>query len=251
MLQNHPFVLTIAGFDPSAGAGMLADIKTFEQLGSYGLGALSCLTLQTEYHFYQLDWIPEYQLLENVELLCAQYPIEALKIGVLKDISQLAALVKIARSYREHLFICWDPVLRSTTGQDFFAGERPTAEQLACIDLITPNYQEIDFFRATNESVEACCIRLSYTCAVLLKGGHNPNQPGFDSLYQRGEVRLLTPDANIAIQDKHGSGCVLSSAICAYKSRGHTLFSACKAAKQYTAQFLASNPTLLGYHHVQ
>jgi len=251
MLRNHPFVLTIAGFDPSAGAGILADIKTLEQLGSYGLGALTCLTRQTEHQFYQLDWLPVADVLENVRLLCTEYPVEALKISVVKDLEQVTKLIQLARHHREKLFICWDPVLRSTTGHDFFADAKPSREQLQTFDLMTPNYQEIDFFRASNESVEACCIRLSYSCAILLKGGHHPNQPGYDSLYENGEVRLLPPDPSVDISAKHGSGCVLSSAICAYKAKGYTLFAACKAAKQYTAQFLASSPNLLGYHHVQ
>lgn len=250
MLQHHPFVLAIGGFDPSAGAGIFADIKTIEQVGAYGVGSISCTTLQTEQHFYQLDWLPQAEVLKQVELLAREYPIQALKIGVLQHLEQLTALVAAARQYRPSLFVCWDPVLRASTGMDFFAQEKPNLAQLEAIDLITPNYQEIDFFRLAEESVADCCLRLSQHCAVLLKGGHHPSQPGVDSLYEQGSVQLLPPDGQLKIYDKHGSGCVLASAIAAYKARGFTLYEACLAAKKYTAQFLASNPTLLGYHHV-
>ncbi len=250
MLQDYPFVLSIAGFDPSAGAGILADIKTFEQLQTYGLAALSCHTLQTETSFSSLEWLPTSSLESTVATLCQQYPLKAIKIGAIRDSTQLMRIVTTARSYRPELFICWDPILRSSTGIDFFKGALPSIAELSLIDLITPNYLEIAAFRLPQEAVAECCKRISSSCAVFLKGGHHPNNLGLDQLFTADHVREYLPEAFNKATEKHGSGCVLSSAISAFIAKDYPLAEACKVAKDYTAKFLSSNPSLLGNHHV-
>lgn len=250
MLQDYPFVLSIAGFDPSAGAGILADIKTFEQLQTYGLGALSCHTLQTEASFSSLEWQPTTSILRTLTALLKQYPVKGIKLGAIQDTAQLMAIIEEARKHRPALFICWDPILRTSTGVNFFTGPMPSEAQLGLLDLITPNYQEIADFRFAQETVDDCCIRISKACAVFLKGGHHPSKLGLDRLYHAGSIQDFWPQGLAKATEKHGSGCVLSSAIVAASAKDYPLAEACKAAKDYTAKFLSSNPSLLGNHHV-
>ncbi|SMG31592.1 hydroxymethylpyrimidine/phosphomethylpyrimidine kinase [Sphingobacterium psychroaquaticum] len=251
MLQDYPFVLNIAGFDPSAGAGILADIKTCEQIGVYGLGILTCNTLQTEHQFHKLDWMPMQQIATAIDTMCRQYPIEAVKIGVVKDMFQLEAIIQNVRTHLPNTFIIWDPILRATTGANFFQKDSLSEKVLVDLDLITPNYHEITAFLARGEDIESGCKRIAKSCALLLKGGHHPTAPGLDQLFYRSKVWKYPPHTTLLTYPKHGSGCVLSAAIAAYIAQGYDVGEACGRAKGYTADFLASNHTLLGNHYVQ
>ena len=122
-------------------------------------------------------------------------------------------------------------------------------EILEQIDLITPNYNEILQFSAAEKKPDLIAHELSKQCAVLLKGGHNPLAIGVDCLYVGKEIFPLAPN-NTLVFEKHGSGCVLSSAITANLAMGLDLKTACVNAKIYIETYLVSNPTKLGYHHV-
>ena len=100
----------------------------------------------------------------------------------------------------------------------------------------------------TNDSKEAA-KQLSEHCNVLLKGGHNEKKVGVDYLYTNGDCIELKPTLN-NLSAKHGSGCVLSAAIVSNLALGHDLKAACIKSKKYVEQFLNSNKSLLGFHHV-
>ena len=89
---------------------------------------------------------------------------------------------------------------------------------------------------------------LSSLCNVLLTGGHNKESIGTDTLYTLRGDKIDIHNSNPNATDKHGSGCVLSSAIATFLSNGDTLLDACKNAKNYTSNYLASHPSLIGYH---
>jgi hydroxymethylpyrimidine/phosphomethylpyrimidine kinase len=90
--------MSIAGFDPSGGAGVLADIKTFEQLKVQGLAVCTAMTLQTESEFYTLQWQPIDEILSATDVLMKKYKVEAVKIGVVKDAKFLAQIVEKLKS---------------------------------------------------------------------------------------------------------------------------------------------------------
>ena len=90
--------MSIAGFDPSGGAGVLADIKTFEQLKVQGLAVCTAMTLQTESEFYTLQWQPIDEILSAINVLMKKYKVKAVKIGVVKDAEFLAQIVKKLRN---------------------------------------------------------------------------------------------------------------------------------------------------------
>lgn len=112
--------MSIAGFDPSGGAGVLADIKTFEQLKVQGLAVCTAMTLQTESEFYTLQWQQIDEILSAINVLMKKYKVEAVKIGVVKDAEFLDQITKKIKSINSEVKIVWDPVLKSTSEFSFF-----------------------------------------------------------------------------------------------------------------------------------
>jgi hydroxymethylpyrimidine/phosphomethylpyrimidine kinase len=262
MEQNRPIILSIAGLDPSGGAGLLADIKTFEEHKVYGLGIATGQTIQTESKFISIKWNDEKEILAALDTMLSHYTIKAIKIGVVENISRLKTIVSHINEKKPTIKIVWDTVIRSTTGFDFWSGEMnedTLKEILLMTYLITPNYNEAIKLQPSSNAKEAAKA-LSAFCNVLLKGGHNQEEKGVDYLYLKTN-QDTQGDAVIApllrggvgeglISPKHGSGCVLSSAIAANLALGFDLRTSCINAKQYIERFLSSNESLLGYHHV-
>ena len=120
MQTERPFVMSIAGFDPSGGAGLLADIKTMEQLKVQGLGICTAMTLQTESQFFNLQWRPIKEIVLEIDVLMKNYPIEAVKIGVVKDVGDLNEIITRIKLNNSETKIVWDPVLKSTSEFSFF-----------------------------------------------------------------------------------------------------------------------------------
>ncbi|WP_348822562.1 hydroxymethylpyrimidine/phosphomethylpyrimidine kinase [Flavobacterium aestuarii] len=260
MSENRPFVLTIAGFDPSGGAGVLADIKTFEQHKVYGFAINIGNTIQTENAFYEIQWTDLSFVLNSLDKLFGSYTIEAVKIGIVPSLEYLKEIVFAIKRLSPKTKIVWDTVLKSSTNFDFttIGNRQDLNEILNQVDLITPNYDEIKII-FPNFSPLSCFINSlspigresneDIICSVLLKGGHNPNEMGVDYLYTDNEVRQLLPKT-IECYEKHGSGCVLSSAITASIALEQNLETACQNAKIYTENYLLSTPAKLGFHYV-
>ncbi|MFY7814905.1 MAG: hydroxymethylpyrimidine/phosphomethylpyrimidine kinase [Chryseobacterium taeanense] len=246
MQTERPFVMSIAGYDPSGGAGLLADIKTFEQLTVQGLGICTAMTVQTESQFFSIKWQPLETILSSIDILMKNYPIKAIKIGVVKDAEFLIEIIKTIKLNNSEAIIVWDPVLKSTSEFSFF--DLNTIKQLknilSQIDLLTPNYNEYGVLQENRLLGNA-----EHSCSMLIKGGHREDKPGTDILRKNGIEILIEPnDKNQVFYPKHGSGCVLSSAITSHLAKGENLETACRKGKSYIEKFLTSNPTLLGFH---
>ena len=251
MEAGRPIVLSIAGLDPSAGAGLLADIKTFEQHKVYGLGISTAQTLQTENEFLGIRWEVEKDILQSLETMLSHYNVSAVKIGIVENISVLSKIVSFIHQKNEAIKLVVDTVIKSTSGFNFWnkeMNEQVLFETLSKVFLITPNYDEAMQLLPSVNAKDAA-QQLARHCNVLLKGGHNNEEPGIDYLYTKNEVIKLEA-TKTKVNPKHGSGCVLSSAITANLALGFDLVTACTNAKKYAEQFLSSNNTLLGYHHV-
>lgn len=238
--------MSIAGYDPSGGAGLLADIKTFEQLKVQGLGVCTAMTLQTESQCLSLSWLPLEEILSAIDVLMKNYHVEAVKIGVVKDAQFLTQIIEKIKSINLEAKIVWDPVLKSTSEFSFF--DLNTISELENvlqqIDLITPNYNEYMVLQASNLFKNA-----KNSCSVLIKGGHREDQIGTDILIESGkEISIYPIDETSVYYPKHGSGCVLSSAIVSHLASGKNVEEACRNGKLYIEKFLISNPTLLGFH---
>jgi hydroxymethylpyrimidine/phosphomethylpyrimidine kinase len=251
MSANRPIVLTIAGFDPSAGAGILADIKTFEQHRVQGFAIQTANTIQTEDTFYEIQWTTLDFVLHSIEVLFEKNNIKVVKIGIVPSLDFLKEIVFFIKRLSPKTKIVWDTVLKSSTNFDFLtiSNQSVLTEILIQIDLITPNFNEISQLSPKSNIPTNIAEWVSKYCAVLLKGGHNPNEIGVDYLYQKNEIIRLLPN-ELLLTEKHGSGCVLSAAITANLALESTLKTACINAKKYIETYLQSNHTKLGYHYV-
>lgn len=248
-MQQRPCVLSIAGLDPSGGAGLLADIKTFEQLNVYGFGVASALTVQDDREVYKTDWLEYDDIIEQADVLFKRFDIRVCKIGIMPSAEAVNNLVNWLKSKNNNIKIVVDTVLQSTSGFNFMQGteEQEWIKLLKNVTLITPNYTEMQKIAEATENIEKRALNWSEYGAILIKGGHNPDSPGTDILYTQGTKQEIQAFSE-QIAPKHGSGCVLSSAIAAYLALGFSLPDACLSAKKYTERFLNSNSTLLGFH---
>ncbi|MCW3160934.1 hydroxymethylpyrimidine/phosphomethylpyrimidine kinase [Chryseobacterium oryctis] len=243
MQTERPFVMSIAGFDPSGGAGVLADIKTFEQLRVQGLAVCTSITIQTDSQCMSLKWQDLDEVLLAIDVLMGKYYVEVVKIGVVKDAAFLSQIVKKIKTNNNAVKIVWDPVLKSTSEFSFFdlSTISDLKNVLNKIDLITPNYNEYRVLRKF--------YLFENSCSVLIKGGHRHDKLGTDILIENGNKISIEPyNTNSVFYPKHGSGCVLSSAIVSYLSKRESLEIACRKGKLYIEKFLKTNPTLLGFH---
>jgi len=240
--------LTIAGFDPSGGAGVLADCKTFEQHAVYGFGVCSALTVQTDDSFLNIHWLSAERIIEQLQPLMNKFVISACKIGIIDSLETLLEVLVFLKESNPAIQIVWDPVLKASAGYDFHAVDtfHSLDAVLAGVTLVTPNYSELQQLQSITGEALIKNDRAVF-CSVLLKGGHRPDALGVDTLYEA--AGYTTIEAGVStVFPKHGSGCVLSAAITARLAQGATLPEACRGAKQYIESFLNSNQSLLGYH---
>lgn len=241
MQRNRPFVLSIAGFDPSGGAGVIADVKTFEQLQVQGMAIITANTLQTEDAIFKLEWQPLEIIIESIKTLVKRYEFKAVKIGIVPNMNYLKEIINTIKSCNSKTFIILDPVIKSSSGFSIFNKNDigKLSEVLNQVDLTTPNYDEYLLLKEQ--------IQFNKT-TILVKGGHRNDLKGVDILYENGNEIHIHPIREKKY-NKHGSGCVLSSAIAAWVALGEPLEDACRSGKNYVEQYLNSYPTLLGYHN--
>ncbi|HEU4789432.1 MAG TPA: hydroxymethylpyrimidine/phosphomethylpyrimidine kinase [Flavobacterium sp.] len=251
MSENRPIALTIAGFDPSGGAGVLADVKTFEQHKVYGFAINTGNTIQTENVFHKIQWTNIDFVIESITALFDSYTIKTVKIGIVPSLDYLSQIVFCLKKHSPSIKIIWDPILKSSTEFEFLSLESQVTliKILKQMELITPNYEEIKYFDPEEKAPQKIAKFFSAYCSILLKGGHNTNEIGVDYLYTQNGIHKLLPKTN-KYYEKHGSGCVLSSAITANLALEQNLKMACENAKRYTENYLLSNITKLGFHHV-
>lgn len=246
----RPFVICIAGFDPSGGAGILADVKCFEQHGVYGFGVCSAMTVQTDTDCFACEWRSSEQIIAELVPLLDKFEITVCKIGLIQNTEVLLEVIQYLKYRRPEIKIVLDPVLKASSGFDFqhpVNGMDQLIPVLQQLSLICPNYTELDRMGTADNRPEDTARQWAAYCPVLLKGGHNAAEPGTDYLYTGAGIHQLKP-GTAHVFEKHGSGCVLSSAITARLALGYSLEEACRLSKQYIEHFLNSNPTLLGYH---
>lgn len=242
---TRPCVLTIAGHDPSAGAGLTADLKAFEQLKTYGLSVCTALTVQTDRVFTSVEWVNRELIFTQTKLLIDHFEVEVVKIGLIEDWTVLDELLPLLKGKK----IILDPILSASAGFDFhqFSDQEQLFQLLSKLTLLTPNRHEI-LQLLPIKSAEIAAQQLSQHCSILLKGGHNETAKGRDELWKDGRQVAVFEAQQIATSGKHGSGCVLSASIAAALAKGENLEAACRLGKIYTERFLTSNDELLGYH---
>lgn len=250
-VNSRPYVLSIAGFDPSAGAGVLADVKTFEACGTYGMGVVSALTFQNDVSFEKVEWLKLSQIIDQIKVLRERFQFDYIKIGLIESPEILYELILNLKSQVPNSKLIWDPILKASAGYEFHSETNSGLLEKIYKELylITPNIPEMVKLGISDDAKKNAGD-LSLFCNVYLKGGHDEERKGVDMLFLKsaGELFYLPDEKIRAHSQKHGSGCVLSSAITANLSKGLSLEQSCGEAKKYITDFLMSNDTLLGYH---
>jgi hydroxymethylpyrimidine/phosphomethylpyrimidine kinase len=242
----RPVALTLAGFDPSGGAGVLADVKTFEANKVYGLAVNTCITIQNDIDFASVKWLQGQDIIESLTLLSRRYNVRAVKMGMHKNIDDVLFHVELLKEFWPGVKIVWDPVMGSSSGFDLkMKIEKKLLEKvLERITLVTPNLPELEKLRAASGG------SIVSTCSYLVKGGHAHGKFSEDLLFEKGKLVKTFSSKRIEGGEKHGSGCVLSSAIAAGLAKGQSLRTAVANGKKYIDKFLKSNKTLSGYHAI-
>lgn len=247
-MPYNPYILNIGGFDPCNGAGITADLKTFTSLGTYALSVQTCLTIQNESEIRKIYWFTLDQIKEQIDVLAKLYDWKFVKISLTNGLKMAEEIINYLSEISDAKII-WDPVMRSSSGYDFYRGINAEILDniLNKIYLATPNWEEIARWEDKAKPLQIAARKARIT-NIYLKGGHNEDDIGVDYLFQNtGKIEKLAPESQSQFQ-KHGSGCFFGSALTAYLALGYDLVEASKKAKSSVLQFLDSNDTLLGYH---
>ncbi len=247
MQEQRPYVICISGFDPSGGAGILADVKTMEMHRVQGLGVCTSLTFQHEDHFSRLEWVSEASIIKQLTVLTERYCPIVVKVGLIENLQLLKVITERLKKQFPDVKIVWDPVIKASSGYEFHTkiDNKLLHSILHKVDLITPNLPESEILFGTTIPDE---IALKTDCSVLLKGGHSKGDLATDILISKEEQTQFQHEKKKGYS-KHGTGCVLSSAIAANLALGKTLPDACSDAKEYIQYIIASNSTRLAYHY--
>ncbi len=251
-------VLTIAGSDPSGGAGIQADLKTFSALGAYGMSVVTALTAQNTEGVRAIHDVPAAFIGAQIDAVFEDIRVDAVKLGMLSQPAVIAVVAERLERYRPRWLVL-DPVMVAKGGDrllqlDAIAALRERLLPLASV--ITPNLPEagvlLDQAPAASEPhmIEAAAaLRALGSQAVLLKGGHLATGDAVDVLDDGGEPMVLAAP-RIATRNTHGTGCTLSSALATLLARGRPLRQAVRAAKAYiTGAIQAADQLSVGHGH--
>jgi hydroxymethylpyrimidine/phosphomethylpyrimidine kinase len=240
-----PIVLTVAGSDPSGGAGIQADLKTFAAHGCYGCSAITALTAQNTRGVMAIHTPPAEFLAAQLAAVLVDFPPDAVKIGMLPDVDCVRAAAEALRKLDKPIVL--DPVMAATsgaalTGDPAVAAMRALLFPLAA--LVTPNLREAEVLGAMRihgeADMEACARRIGFP--VLIKGGHLPGRDGADDLLYVGDQATWLRAARLDVGETHGTGCTLSSAIACRLALGHSLPESVKLSKAWLTWLLKEKP---------
>lgn len=245
MNDSPPVALTIAGSDCSAGAGIQADLKTFQHFGVHGLTAVTCVVSETANVVRAVHPVPVGIVTDQITLMLESFPVTAVKTGMLFSAAHVRAVAGILSQY-PGLQVVVDPVMIASTGDPLLEPDAIDAYRELLFPLarvITPNLPEAETLlgeKITDEAaLEFAARRLSgrFGTAVLLKGGHLEGPDCIDLLVDRGEVYRFSEE-RIPVSAAHGTGCTLSAAITAALARREDLPWAVEVAKSYLGKTL-------------
>lgn len=244
-----PVTLSIAGSDPSGGAGIQADLKTFHQHGCYGCAAVTLLTVQNTQRVTRVHMEEAALVTEQIDAVLEDMPVAAAKTGALGNAEIVEAVAGRAAHWDLRLVV--DPVMISKHGAPLMEpGARDVLRRvlLPRATLITPNAPEAEALsglevRSRAGMVDACkAIADLGASAVLLKGGHLEGD-AVDVLYADGALHEI-PGPRVDTPHTHGVGCTLSAAITARLAQGFELKPAVALAKQWLTRAIETSPAV-------
>lgn len=250
-MPSPPVVLTIAGSDSSAGAGVQADLKAISALGGYGLNALTSVVSETPGVVSKVRLLDAEFIADQMRVLFAGFPIAAAKTGMLGGTDQVRAVVETWKQLGHgRIPLVVDPVMVATSGGRLLedAAVRTLIDELLPLaTLITPNMDEAKVLWehevSTLDDMEACARELSarFDAAVLVKGGHLQGDAA-DVLHHDGEIFWHTAPRTPGVHT-HGTGCTFSAAIATGLAHEMGLNEAVAEAKQFVSRAIAQHFT--------
>lgn len=247
-IPQVPCACTIAGSDPSGGAGIQSDIRTFSALGVWGLSVVTAVTSQNTRQVRGVWSVPEDAIRLQLGTLLEEFDIKAYKTGMLPDRGAVAA---VAWSLPKAVPLVVDPVMVSSGGRplmDIEALEELEGELLPRATLVTPNLPEAEVLSGAEPITSVDEMRNAARTImkdgpeyVLVKGGHLPESGGFvpDLLLSRDHEWVFSGDR--LPFEVHGTGCCLSAAITAQIALGRDVPGACAAAKEFVSQAITAS----------
>ena len=236
-----PILLTIAGFDPSCGAGVVADLKTFAAHGCYGLAAITSMTVQNTQGVEAVHNTPSAELREQLEVLAKDIEIAAVKIGMLGNRGNAVAVGEFLDAHK-FAVVVHDPVMKSSSNSELLdqgGVKYLSTELLKRSTVITPNIPEAELLTGLTitdvSSMEAAARKIVEmgAKAVIVKGGHMDK--AIDVVCDGKEVFQLSGD-KVKLENTHGTGCTFASAITAQLAAGRGLVEAATLAKAYVVK---------------
>lgn len=247
--SSTPIVLTIAGSDCSAGAGLQADLKTCGAMGVYGMSVVTAVTAQNHTKLHAVQVMPAEIVEQQLLSIRQAYTVKAIKLGMLGSQAVAEVVVSFLRSQVCPIVV--DPVLSASVGGSLFAEGKDFYRQhiLPLATLVTPNIPEAALFLEQDEAIshETCEQQARELAAlgpqyVLLKGGHGADErlsTDYLACSQEASVQAFSA-ARLKTPHGHGTGCTLATAIAAGLAQGLSMPQAIAAAKNYIQASLLS-----------
>ena len=253
-MNTPPIILSIAGSDPSGGAGIQADIKAISSLGGYAATAITAITVQNTRGVAKVNYLPPVVVTEQIKAVFNDLDVAAVKIGMTGQYDIVKA-ISYALFKRKDIPVVLDPVMVATVGRKLAENKAIEALRLFLLPqckVATPNLLEASVLLGkevrTTDDMKQAAIALwqQYHCAFLLKGGHLEGDEMVDVLFD-GQFHYFS-GPRIETKNLHGTGCTLSSAIATYVGKGYELVEAIAQAKEYMNQVIAAGAHLAVGH---
>lgn len=247
---KHPIILTVAGSDSGGGAGIQADLKTFQAHQAYGTSVVTALTAQNTLGVQGIHVVPADFVRKQWLSVTSDLPPAAVKTGMLGTAELVLTVAELLTAYPRPVVI--DPVMVATSGHVLLAPDALTALQehlLPRATVITPNAHEAALLTGIAITSAAAALEAALAlhgrypqAAVLVKGGHWGTE-ATDTLVTAGAVVTFTTP-RLATTSTHGTGCILAAAIAARLAQGHTVRDSVALAKAYLLAALRAAPGL-------
>lgn len=225
-------VMSIAGVDPSGGAGVFADLKTFQAIGVYGTGIVTALTSQNPYKFFSTQPVSPDYIEEQIDSVMDAYEVEFIKTGMLYSPEIIKLVSEKIKEYDLKSVV--DPVMVATSGGDLTGEDIADAFNKHLLPnsiLTTPNVSEAERLSGIKINSKEDAIKATelIDCNCFITGGH---LDGVNVININDEITIKKQDL-IETENLHGSGCNLSSAITAYLAKENSLMDSCLKAMDY------------------
>jgi hydroxymethylpyrimidine/phosphomethylpyrimidine kinase len=252
---SRPVALTIAGSDSSGGAGIQADLKTFQALGVYGASAITAITAQNTLGVRAVHEIPTEVIAAQIDAVVEDLGVDGLKTGMLSSAEIITTVAERVRHWGLREVLVVDPVMVAKSGDRLLRQDATVAlihDLLPLAAVLTPNLPEAEVLvgraLSTADDMRAAAREIAGfgVGAVVMKGGHLPGDP-VDVLFDGRDFHVF-PAKRVDTPNTHGTGCTFSAAIAAALAQGMPVVEAVATAKAYLTGAIQRSAPMGGGH---